>query len=570
MKRTLLILVVAALFMGAGRAAFQAITPQEPIPARFVPTGALLYLQAKDFLSLLGDWNSSSEKQRWVKSANYEVFSNSRLLLRLKDAGQEFSTAAGLPADMKFTNQVAGGQSVLVLYDIGKLQFLYITRLPSADATRSALWQGRAKFETRSAGGVTFFYRNDPEHDREVAFATTGDYLLLSTREDLMASALELIAGKKDRSIEADSWWAQSVASAGPAGDLRMVLNLEKIVPSPYFRSYWIQQNITDMKQYSAAISDLFRSGSEYREERILFRKNVATSNESAVAGEASVADLVRLVPADAGFYEVKANPSAEICLALLETKLLAPHLGPAPAERLAPQFQLSNGETGASSDLETRIDLPPVPVGVSTDTSGPLKELLKRTPVQAILQTQSTERDKDGVFVRMHSGVALLAESEWNDMQVRSALVEFARPSLTTSQLGVEWQNSSGTQQLNGLWTLAVAVRGKYLFVSDSPELLGVLLGGMKRKVSLAPAVFVAGFQHDRERNNFALLTRLLDRSGGGLEAFNDSDERSPYFFSGNMGSLSSTLSALSSSKIVARDAGDKVTQTVTYTWSR
>ena len=62
-------------------------------------------------------------------------------------------------------------------------------------------------------------------------------------------------------SIETEGWWSQSVAAAGPEGDLRMVLNLEKIVPSPYFRSYWVQQNITDMKQYSAAISDLTRSG---------------------------------------------------------------------------------------------------------------------------------------------------------------------------------------------------------------------------------------------------------------------------------------------------------------------
>jgi hypothetical protein len=45
-----------------------------------------------------------------------------------------------------------------------------------------------------------------------------------------------------------------------------MVLNLEKIVPSPYFRSYWVQRNVTEMKQYSSAVSDLYRSSQSYRE----------------------------------------------------------------------------------------------------------------------------------------------------------------------------------------------------------------------------------------------------------------------------------------------------------------
>ena len=57
----------------------------------------------------------------------------------------------------------------------------------------------------------------------------------------------------------------------------------------------------------------------------------------------------------------MKANPSAEDCFGLLETKILAPHLGPAAAEKLAPQVQLTNGETGSGSDLETRIDQAPV-----------------------------------------------------------------------------------------------------------------------------------------------------------------------------------------------------------------
>ncbi len=160
-----------------------------------------------------------------------------------------------------------------------------------------------------------------------------------------MASALQLMAGGKDRTIGAEPWFARSVAAAGPVGDLRMVLNLEKIVPSPYFRSYWVQQNISDMKSYAAAVSDLFRSGKEYREERVLLKKtgDAPSTNEQ---GE-EVSDLVRLVPAEAGIYEARLCPSIDQCLDALKTKILAPHSGPIPPEQLAPEAQLTVGRNG-------------------------------------------------------------------------------------------------------------------------------------------------------------------------------------------------------------------------------
>jgi hypothetical protein len=565
MKRGIILVLIAAASIGASWGAYQATTSPAPPLSRYFPAGALLYLQAKDFSLLLSDWDKSGEKQVWLKSNNYEVFSRSRLFLRLKDASTEFSNAAGIPTDTNLLNQVAGQQSAVAIFDIGKLEFLYITRLASASSMQSTLWQTRAKFETRSAGGVAFFLRRDPESGREVAFAVTGDYLLLATREDLLAGALQLMASGDVRSIETERWWSQSLAAAGAEGDLRMVLNLEKIAPSPYFRSYWVQRNITDMKQYSAAISDLSRSGKEYREERILLRKTPATSDTSGSMGPAGVADILRLVPAQAGVYEAKANPTTADCLAIIEAKILAPHLGPGVAEKLAPQVQLSSGETGSSTDLETRIDQPLIKSSVAVDSSAPLKDLLIGNPVSAMLQIQSTELDKDEVFVRIHSVVVLLGQTEWNESAARSSLVEFVRPGFTTGLLGVEWQKNAGYFELNGLWRLTVAMRGKYLFISDNSELLTGLLANTNQKTTLKPAVFVAGFDHQRERERFVRLTGLLDKPAGG-----SGTGGTPQFFSENIGSLSAALADLSSEKIVVRDAGDRVSQTVTYEWVR
>ncbi|HYM75341.1 MAG TPA: hypothetical protein VE377_05120 [Candidatus Dormibacteraeota bacterium] len=566
MKRIFIIICIALACAAIGWAAYRAASPPDTPLSKFVPAGPLLYLEAQDFSSLLGDWNSSPQKKRWIQSDSYEVFSRSRLFLRLKGAGDQFAAAAGLPPDLDFVSQVAGERSALALYDIGKLQFLYITYLPTAKSMQTALYQGRTKFEPRNAGGVDFYLRRDPESKREVAFAIAGDYLLLATREDLMAGALQLMSGKQDRTMESETWWRQSTSEAGHAGDLRMVLDLQTLVPNGYFRTYWVQQNITELSQYSAAVSDLFRSDKRYREERVLIRKK-EQEQPASPEGLAAAADLSRLVPDDAGVYVATANPPSSSCLALVETKLLAPHLGAPPASQFAPQVQLTSGEQGASSDLETRIDLPPAESPAPGDSASALKALIEKTPALASLQLQSTQRDAGGVFIRIRSAVVLASASDWNEVGVQSAIADLVRPGLTASQLGVAWTAKSGYQQLDGLWPLTVSVHGKYLVVSDDPVLMESVLANFTRKSERKPLALYAGFDHKHERDDFLRFSNLVDRTNLGLQV---GGNREPQFFSGNMVGLSTTLAAVSAESIEIHPDSGKMRQTVTYEWSQ
>lgn len=567
MKRLILILSAALASVGVGLAGYRAAAPPETPLARFVPAGSLLYLEAKDFSSLLSDWNSSREKRLWVESDNYEVFSRSRLFLRLKGASDQFAAAAGLPPNMDFLTQVAGAHSAFALYDVGKLEFLYITYLPRAKSMETTLWQARSKFEPRNAGGIDFYLRRDPESGREVAFAVEGDYLILATREDLMAGALALISGKQDRTIEAEPWYAQSTAAAGTTGDLRMVLDLETLVPNGYFRTYWVQQNITDLSQYGAAVSDLFRSRKQYREQRVLIRKK-AFENEPSGESLAAAADLLRLVPENSGAYESTANPTAASSFALLETKLLAPHLGPAPASRIAPAVELTSGEQGSGTDLETRIDLAPQTASASPQSLSALRLLLEKTPVLASLAVESTDRDSAGVFVRIHSAIVLATSSSWDDQAVRAAITDFVRPALTASQLGLGWTQQNGYQQLDGLWTLAVSVRERYLLVSDDPTLMESLCGNFSRNPDRKPVAYAAGFNHRQERDNFVRFTTLIDRPN--VRAAGTDPGEQPQFFSGNVAGLSAALGAVSAERIETQSERERVRQTVTYEWSQ
>jgi hypothetical protein len=112
-------------------------------------------------------------------------------------------------------------------------------------------------------------------------------------------------------------------------------------------------------------------------------------------------------------------------------------------------------------------------------------------------------------------------------------------------------------------------AVQGKYLIVSDGPALINGMLSNVNRKSDLKPAVLVAELNHKRERDNFARLVTAVDRPDLSPSGF-PGRERPPEFLSENIASLSAILAAVSSEKIVVRDAGDKVLQTVAYQWSQ
>jgi len=566
MKRILCLLLAGAVSIGISRAALQKLAPEGPALSRYLPAGALLQLQARNFAAILKDFNASPEKKKWLESSNYEVFSRSRLLLRLQSASDQFAAAAGLPPDMDFLAQVAGSHSTLALYDIGNLEFLYITHLPSNGAVQTALWQQRAKFEPRSAGDATFYFRSEPESGRQVAFAVHGEYLLLATREDLLAGALQLMTGSKDQSIEGEAWWLQAAGSAAAEGDLRLLLNLEKIVPSPYFRSYWIQRNVTELKQYSAAVSDLFIRDQEFREERVLLRKAPASIEAAAADGAQAVAELARLVPSEAAVYQTKSIPTLEECAAALETKLLAPHSGPVPPSQLAPQFQLASGEVGNAADLETRIDVAAVTHEANASAST-ASAIFDKNRARAFLQMQSTERNPGNVFVRFRTVLVFLGETDWDAKAAEAILAAILRPGLTTGDLGIAWQSKDGYRELDGLHKFFVAVRGKYFFVGDHAGLLESALARLNEKTLPQAAVFLGGFQHKLERNNFARLAAALDRGNAGPgEA--EGEERMPQFFSNNIASLSAVLGRVAGARIVVRDAGSRVTQTVTYEW--
>jgi len=574
MKLRLWKLAPACLLCAVALWALVATQPAAPpAPASLLPNGALLYLQAKDFHSLLAQWDQSAEKRSWLSSDNYAVFSQSRLFGRLSQAQDEFSAAAGIPVGSNLLETVAGQQSALGLYDIGNLAFVYLTRMDQAAIETTPLWQSRARFDQRSEAGTPFYIRVDPQSKRVAAFAAKDGWLILGTREDLVAGVLDRMDGAATSSLASEPWFLAALGKArAQPGDLRMVLNLTKIVPSPYFRSYWVQQNVTQMKQYSSAVSDLDCASTTWREDRVLLR--AAPANPAAPAG---VGNLISLIPAGTAFWSASSAPAVPALLSSLRDDLLDPQPATAAGIESAPPAP-AVANAGSASDFETSIDQAPA-VAAETHPWQPLRAILTAAQPTGVLTVYTTGPTSHGVFVPLHRAVVVTAAQSWNDSAVRDAMAQALEPELTVSSLGLQWQQRSGAAgsyfALNGLVSLFAAVRGPRLFLANDGDLFQRLLAndGKAANAAGSPVTYAANFDHSAEQQaTFRRLTGLLD--GAGSRGSQDTGSppangQSPAFFSGNIASLGRTFADVSQESMEQQDHGATVTQTVRYVWT-
>lgn len=526
-------LIIAAIALGGALAWMfaQARSTPRSIAALF-PPGPLLYLEARDFQSLLQDWNGSQEKKLWLASDNYQVFSRSNLFLKLQNAQNEFAAAAGLPPDMALLDGAAGSEAALAIYDIGELQFLYITRMPQAKFAESALWKVRGSYQPRKAGALDYYVRLDRASKRVAAFASAKDYLLLATREDALAGALSLVSGQAASNLTQEPWFSKSIQGAKQPGELRLVMNLERLLQSPYMRSYWIQRNAAELKQYTTAISDVRRSAGELDESRILFRANA----EQVAWSEPSVAQLVRLAPVNAGFYRAWAAPTSAQSFDLLRRKIFEPRAEALTNVKHAPEVGSIDNTLGNESDLEIRIDEPPLEAGAQDFLDG-LRRLLEAVKLDAVMQVESSRVLADGSFVGIDSAVVLLAGTDWN-----SAAIKPATSNLT-----------------GGLAHIDVQVSGKILIAATRAELAQSILRASTNQPASQGARYIARFRNSAELPNFIRMMRLID---------NPLKTDGPSFFSGNIASLGRTLGRLDTASMTVHDTGAVVSQDLDYRW--
>jgi hypothetical protein len=553
--------------------------------ASLMPAGPMIYLEAKDFHSLLADWNGSNVKQNWLTSANYSVFSNSNLLQKLQGLYQEYGNVAGFLPGIPGTLEITGRESALGLYEFTEQQFVYITRVDESQLTASQLWRLREKFTVRQASGISFYMRRDDASHRTVAFAYIDGWLVLSTRDDLMANTLALIAGQttaqpatragvvRDENVAnlaSETWYTRALAQAGTAGELRMALNMHALVSDVRFRSYWIQRNISELRPFEGEIVDVQRTQQEIDENRILVRlpeQQVAVPSSRALD---AMAALRAIAPADGALALAWAEPSSDMVESLIENRLLKPGADIRPNGQYAPEAVSTDTSAGTEQDLETRIDEPALASAVGGELkSERLRQLIAGASPEALLQI-GTSATTSG-FIRTPTVLVISAPVNWDANAIRTALTSAIETLWSTSQLGVGWQatamGSHAAEQLNGLATLEFAIDGKLLYLANDPTLLLATLNRAGAAPLPSGPAYAAEFHHARERADYLTIMRALDFGGHPQTfLFVPQGNRTPQFFSENLPSLSSVFSFIQSMTITRVENPNSESQRVVY----
>jgi hypothetical protein len=343
-------------------------------------------------------------------------------------------------------------------------------------------------------------------------------------------------------------------------------MNLESLVKSEYFRSYWIQRNASVVRRYWAEVADVKRTADTVTETRVL--PACARCGGAGARGfglRMRFPGLLALVPPEAGLYKAsRVGESSEVA-ALIVQKLIGPQPQAARDWRDAP-VAVSPDSPQAVKAIWKRastnnrcLRTPAFPIRSPRFAGWSTRPAVPRVAAGSIECARIGHVRADGVRDRPR----WLAQ-DWDRDTVQGALYGAAAGRLwTTSRLGAGWVSGTAgrhsIERFDGLGTLIFAARGRRLFLSNDTGLLARVLDRNGSVPTTGALDYAAGFRHLLERSNYRRVMTALDF---GSSAEGDA----PPFFSGNIGSLSGVLSGIAEIQVTEEERGSITRQTVVY----
>jgi hypothetical protein len=311
------LLISLAAFIAASQIRNRPFAPAEDFPRE-----ALVYAQISDLPALARLWNESKFKEKYLASENFNAFKNRHLGLKLASRWQEFNAAAGFPVDLEAVSGLAQNRAAIALYDVGKLEFVFIAPVSDEIFAVSRLARNQANFEAETLEDGTVIYRKSVEADRgrqkqELIFTNAKGRFILATSEKLLAQTLNNINGKsaKNRLSDEPSFKTLSEKTAAPQ-TATVWVNQAALNKDYYFNRYWLMSKVENLENIRAGIFDFSLEEGKLIERR-KFLLNQPPSNRPAVIKSVQIlAHLPESVP----FYRLRAADNQTIDGAIRDT----------------------------------------------------------------------------------------------------------------------------------------------------------------------------------------------------------------------------------------------------------
>jgi hypothetical protein len=371
----LVLLVALALAAISHRSDGQQVRPlaEQLKLAAVMPRGAMVYVQTRDLSAVMKRWLASPVHDRFYKSPSFTSFAGSRIYVKLQDRKADFEKAIGFGLGEDRLAELAGGPSAVSVYDIGKLELVFVTEMPRAQAVATSLFKQAPQFQER-ASGDSAYYVHDVTTDggrlnEQFCFAYAGGRLIVTTTEGLMIRALGNAKAAGADSLLADVMATSERATGLATHDITMWIDQAKLNKSRHFNSYWIYHNESkgaadSLANIESGLLDV-RFAADGMHEQRWFVLKTDEGKDGAIAAE-QANGLMRLVPTSAQFVEVHGAPATTNDLGSTVSRSLFGKLpdesaaGPTAADGTSQSSKSSDdhGSTERYSRLDTRFDV--------------------------------------------------------------------------------------------------------------------------------------------------------------------------------------------------------------------
>ena len=277
-------------------------------PAADFPRGALIYVQVEDLPAFIKLWNESEVKKNYLESRNFSDFSNAHLGRKLASRRREFNDAAGFDFDLETIAGLSQNRAAVALYDVGKLEFVFIAPVSGEVFAATKFMQNSEKFTAERFDDGTEFYRVKVEADRgrqkqELLFTHIKDRLIVVTSEKLLAQTFRNINGEKSKNRLIDEPDFAAIKNKMTTHTASVWLDQTALNDDYYFRRYWLMSDIENLKNIRAGIFDF-----EIAEDKFIERRNfLLKENEHLAPIDAKTAEnILQFAPENSPFYQLK------------------------------------------------------------------------------------------------------------------------------------------------------------------------------------------------------------------------------------------------------------------------
>lgn len=535
------------------------------------PREALLYVQVADLPAMIRLWRESEVKENYLGSENFAEFSNRHLGRKLASRWREFSDAAGFPINLETVGNLAADQAAIAVYDIGKLEFVFITPLSDEIFAATKFAQNREKFSEETFNDNVKIYRTSVRADRgrqkqELIFAQIKGRFILTTSEKLLKQTVNNINGDAAKNRLSDEPLFKAVSEKIEPRAATVWLNQTALNDDYYFKRYWLMSDASDLKNIRAGIFVF-----EIAENKIVERRRFLLDKitESSPVSKEQIVELKTVLPENVPFFRLESIEPETINRAIKKTVFFRETNEEKVSRRYFKSYYSfaerdyydDKNYESPSADFDEAIDEINEDERIQQDDfSADFSSILRAAKPQAILTFGQPESADAPLFANFkQAAVFYLAAEKSLDRNAfeRAILQKFsARMMIGNLESELKWEtkneNNRIRRELNfPMLSLRIgyAVQNNLLIVANDSELLKNVL------TTKNPA------KEDAEISSVTSLTsvNLAERENAYDEIFNeisrqDLDES---FFTKNVRSFLETISDVK--KIEIKESCDR-----------